>query len=52
MAFCQRNQEILEEYQRIGNNIWESYYETLGINIIWVDRYDEIPDILKGLHGN
>lgn len=39
---------ILEEYQRIDNNIRENYYESLGINIIWVDRYDEIPGILKG----
>lgn len=44
-------QGILEEYQRIDNNIRESYYESLGINIIWVDRYDEIPGILKGLRG-
>lgn len=42
-------QEILEEYQRIDNNIRESYYESLGINIIWVDHYDEIPVILKVL---
>ena len=42
-------QGILKEYQRIDNNIRESYYESLGINIIWVDRYDEIPDILRGL---
>lgn len=39
---------ILEEYQRIDNNIRESNYESLGINIIWVDRYDEISGILKG----
>ena len=47
----QVKQGILEEYQRIDNNIRESYYESLGIDIIWVDRYDEIPGILKGLRG-
>lgn len=42
-----QKQEILEEYQRIDNNIRESYYESLGINIIWVNRYGEISDILR-----
>lgn len=43
------SRDILEEYQRIDNNIRESYYESLGINIIWVENFDEIPEIITGL---
>lgn len=43
------SRDILEEYQRIDNNIRESYYKSLGINIIWVEDFDEIPEIITGL---
>lgn len=42
------NKDILELYQKIDNNIKTAYYNTLGLNIIWIDDYKEIPDILNG----
>lgn len=41
--------KILKLYQGIDNNVRESYYKSLGINIIWVDKYEEIPNILESL---
>lgn len=43
------NKEILSLYQSIDDKIRESYYSQLGLNIIWIDDYNEIPIILKSL---
>lgn len=42
------NKEILEMYQKLDSNIQTGYYKKLGLNIIWVDEFEEIPDILNG----
>lgn len=41
------NKEILKLYQKIDNNIQTAYYKKLGLNIIWIDEFEEIPDILN-----
>ncbi len=41
------NKDILELYQKIDDNIQTAYYKKLGLNIIWIDEFDEIPDILN-----
>ena len=40
---------IVELYQEIDDSIREHYYNKLGINIIWIDHFHEIPDILLRL---
>lgn len=42
------NKDILELYQKIDDNIQTAYYKNLGLNIIWIDEFEEIPNILKG----
>lgn len=42
------NKDILELYQKIDDNIQTAYYRNLGLNIIWIDEFDEIPKILNG----
>ncbi len=42
------NKEILNVYRRIDDNIQTAYYKNLGLNIIWIDEYEEIPYILNG----
>lgn len=41
------NKDILELYQKIDDNIQAAYYKKLGLNIIWIDEFDEIPEILN-----
>ena len=41
------NKDILELYQRIDDNIQTAYYQKLGLNIIWIDEFEEIPNILN-----
>lgn len=43
------NRDIMELYQKIDNNIQKAYYQKLGLNIIWIDDFEEIPVILDGL---
>ncbi len=42
-----QNKDLIQIYQRINDNIQTGYYSQLGINIIWVDEYEEIPIILN-----
>ena len=39
----------IQLYTKIDMNIKEKCFASMGINLIWVDSYDEIKDILKGL---
>lgn len=41
------NEKIIEIYQKIDDNIQTAYYQKLGLNIIWIDNYEEIPTILR-----
>jgi len=36
-------------YREIEENLTNSYYKTLGLNIIWVDSFDEVPELLMRL---
>lgn len=42
---------VLEIYQKIDDNIRTAYYRELGLNIIWIDKYEEIPNILNEVSG-
>ena len=57
-AFLRRNnvvnsgevdQKALEIYQDIDLSLREKYYAAMGLNIIWIDDFDEIPSILLSL---
>lgn len=43
------NKDILKIYQTIDDNIQTAYYRELGLNIIWIDEFGEIPKILNTL---
>ncbi|WP_291651751.1 SIR2 family protein [Clostridium sp.] len=40
------NENILKSFNNINNELHETAFEQLGINIIWVENYDEISDII------
>lgn len=42
------DEKIVEVYQKIDDNIQTAYYQKLGLNIIWINDFEEIPTILKG----
>lgn len=47
-----KDKNTLKMYQKIDDNIREAYFRTLGIEVIWVNRFNEIPAILTGLLKN
>ncbi len=44
-----RDRRLMNIYQRIDNSIRDAYFRTLGIQVIWVDDFAEIPCILESL---
>lgn len=45
------DQTALEIYKDIDLTLRERYYNAMGLNIIWVDSFSEIPQILLSLLG-
>lgn len=43
------NPEALNFYKSIDLSLREKYYATMGLNIIWIDEFEEIPHILNSL---
>lgn len=43
---AQENKTI-KSFEGVNESLQESFFEELGINIIWVDDYSEIPEIVK-----
>ena len=39
--------EGLANFENVNASLQESLYEELGVNIIWIDEFSEIPEILK-----
>lgn len=44
-----KQKELLQKYNEMDYRIREEYYKSLGINILWVDRYEDIPELLNFL---
>lgn len=45
------NKDILKSFNNINNELHETAFEQLGINIIWVESHDEIPDIIDSIRN-
>jgi hypothetical protein len=41
--------EVLSQYANVDQLLLEKSYNELGLNVIWVDSYDEIPQIIDSL---
>lgn len=43
--------EALETFTIVNQELQESFFKELGLYVIWVDKYDEIPEILDLIRG-
>lgn len=34
------------------DNLAKSLFKELGVNVIWIDKFSEIPNLLKQIKGN
>lgn len=44
--------DAIKSFERVNESLQESFFRELGINIIWIDAFNEIPIILKQIKGN
>lgn len=43
--------ESIRSFERSNESLQESFFNEIGVNIIWVDDYNEIPLLLKKIKG-
>ncbi len=43
------NDDLIKIYSDIDRNVRNNYFQSIGINVIWVNDYSEIPAILNSL---
>lgn len=41
----------VQKFESINDSLQESFYKELGINVIWVDDYSELPKLLVSVKG-
>lgn len=41
--------EILSSFNVINTDLQEKFFEQLGIKVIWIENYNEIPDIIENI---
>lgn len=44
--------DAIKSFERVNESLQESFFRELGINVIWIDTFNEIPIILKQIKGN
>ena len=40
-------EENVRKFEQVNDELQESFYRDLGVNVIWVDEYSEIPKIIS-----
>ena len=46
------NTKSILDFENVNEALLESFYRDLGINILWVNDYTEIPELLKKIKNN
>ena len=44
--------DSIKSFERVNETLQESFFKELGVNVIWIDEFSEIPIILKQIKGN
>lgn len=44
--------DAIKSFERVNESLQESFFRELGINVIWIDTFNEIPIILKQIKGS
>lgn len=46
------NNESIKSFEKVNEALQESFFKELGVNIVWFDKFTEIPGILRKIKGN
>ena len=44
--------DSIKSFEKVNETLQESFFKELGVNVIWIDKFSEIPNILKHIKGN
>lgn len=44
--------DSIKSFERVNETLQESFFKELGVNVIWIDKFSEIPNVLKQIKGN
>lgn len=53
--FCIEGSETsdaIKSFEGVNESIQESLFKEMGVNVIWIEKYEEIPTILRQIKGN
>lgn len=42
----------IESFERVNETLQESFFKELGVNVLWIDEFSDIPMLLKEIKGN
>ena len=42
----------IKSFERVNETLQESLFKELGVNVIWIDEFSEIPALLKKIKGD
>ena len=43
---------FLSSFERVNESLQESFFKELGVNVLCIDEFSEIPILLKQIKGN
>lgn len=44
--------DSIKSFEKVNETLQESFFKELGVNVIWIDEFYEIPALLKQIKGN
>lgn len=44
--------DSIKSFERVNETLQESFFKELGVNVLWIDEFSDIPTILKQIKGN
>ena len=44
--------ESIKSFERVNESLQESFFKELGVNVLWIDEFSEIPILLKQIKDN
>lgn len=44
--------DSIKSFERVNETLQESFFKELGVNVLWIDEFSDIPMLLKEIKGN
>ena len=47
-----KSSDVIQKFESINETLQETMYRELGINVLWVDDFEDVPQIIKKIKGD